>query len=581
MMLIEKSALERIQQRLARIYPEVVATEYAPRVIELAGRYAEEIARAAGVARGEDFALEDAILITYGDMVRSEGEAPLATLHRFAKSQLGGALNTIHILPCFPYTSDDGFSVSDYRRIDPALGDWPDLQAMSEDFRLMYDFVCNHCSASHEWFQQFLRDEAPGRHYVQTGDPSADLSAVVRPRPTPVLTEFQTATGSRFVWTTFSPDQIDLDFHNPNLLLEMLDILLLYFARGAGLIRLDAIAFLWKEPGTSCLHLPQTHEVVKLMRDIVDLFAPGKVLMTETNVPHRENVSYFGAGDEAQMVYQFSLPPLILYSMLTGSARELTRWALDLEPPPANCSYFNFTASHDGIGVRPLEGLVPEAEVEFLCEAVRARGGQVSYRTRPDGSQSPYELNITYFEAVSDPTAAHPDVNIQRFLLSQAVPLTLQGVPGVYFHSLTAAPNWLEGVAETGRARTINRRKWELDELEALLSDKSATSAKVFEAYRRLLRLRRGQPALHPRGAQLILDLDPTIFAIERSAPPELPGQQILALYNFSRDAISIALPPPSLAGHWVYEMVTAQPLPRHLTELNLAPHAFVWLSNV
>lgn len=577
-----EGALERIYQRLTRIYPEDVARQYAPRVLELANRHRDAISQAAfPVAREEDFGLDDVFLITYGDMVQRQGEAPLRTLHEFAKAHLGGAINTIHILPCFPYTSDDGFSVSDYRKIDPALGDWGDLEAMSRDLRLMYDFVCNHCSASHEWFQQFLRNEAPGRDYIQTADPALDLSAVVRPRPTPVLTSFETAAGPRAVWTTFSADQIDLDFHNPELLLEMLDILLMYFARGAGVIRLDAIAFLWKEPGTSCLHLPQTHEVVKLMRDLVALYAPGKVLITETNVPHRENVSYFGAGDEAQMVYQFSLPPLILHGILTGSARELTRWAHDLEPPPPGCSYFNFTASHDGIGVRPLEGLVPEEEVDFLCGAVRARGGQVSYRTRPDGSQSPYELNITYFAAVSDPHAEDPAVNIQRFLLSQAVPVAMQGVPAVYFHSLTATPNWLEGVADTGRARSVNRRKWEIGELEGLLANGETTTAKVFEAYQRLLRLRRGQPAFHPRGAQLVQNLDPGVFAIERSAPRELPGQQILALYNFSGEAISVNLPPPSVAGRWVQELVTAQPLPLNLPSLSLAPHSFAWLSNV
>jgi sucrose phosphorylase len=571
-------ALARIEARLARIYPAETAAQYAPRVLELARKYEGQLA--ADPARAEDFAAEDAFLITYGDMVQRPGEPPLATLHHFAQSHLRGALNTIHILPCFPYTSDDGFSVSDYRRIDPALGDWAELQAMAGDFRLMYDFVCNHCSASHEWFQQFLRDEAPGRDYVMTCDPAVDLSAVVRPRPTPVLTEFPTAAGPRHVWTTFSADQIDLDFQNPDLLLEMLDVLLLYFARGAGVIRLDAIAFLWKVPGTGCLHLPETHEVVKLMRDLVELFAPGRILLTETNVPHRENVSYFGDGDEAQMVYQFSLPPLILHGLLTGNAAELTRWAGTLEPPPEGCGYFNFTASHDGIGVRPLEGLVPDSEVTFLCEAVRARGGQVSYRTRPDGSQAPYELNITYFEAVSDP-AAPPEANIQRFLLSQAVPLVLQGTPAIYFHSLVATPNWHEGLAQTGRARTLNRRKWNLDELEALLADPATISARVFSAYRRFLELRHAQPAFHPRGAQKVIKLEPGVFAVERTAPKELPGQQILALFNFSPEVIAVPLPAPSQTGRWRRELVTDQPLPSGLPELSLAPHSFLWLSNV
>jgi len=117
--------------------------------------------------------------------------------------------------------------------------------------------------------------------------------------------------------------------------------------------RLDAVAFLWKELGTNCLHLPETHELVKLFRDVCEIVAPRAIILTETNVPHAENVSYFGQGDEAHMVYQFSLPPLLLHAFITGNGQYLTHWASGLEPPPAGCTFFNFTASHDGVGVRP------------------------------------------------------------------------------------------------------------------------------------------------------------------------------------------------------------------------------------
>jgi sucrose phosphorylase len=456
----------------------------------------------------------------------------LRVLKRFADQHLAGAINTIHILPFCPYSSDDGFSVIDYRVVDPRLGDWADIQEIGRAFRLMFDLVLNHCSRRSRWFADYVGNIAPYRNYFIEMDPSTDLSAVTRPRALPLLTPVHTRHGDTHLWTTFSDDQMDLDFSNPDVLFEFLDILLHYIAKGASIIRLDAIAYLWKQVGTTCIHLEQTHEVVKVMRDLLEMVAPDVVLLTETNVPHAENISYFGNGDEAHMVYQFSLPPLLLHGLLNGNASYLTNWAAALEELPRSCTFFNFTASHDGIGVRPLQGIVPDEEIVRLAEHVKALGGQVSTKANSDGSESPYELNITYFDALGDCPDSVTEQHLARFLCSQTIAMELCGVPALYFHSLTATRNDLEGVAETGRARTINRRKWNEEELNALLSDARSPTARVLQACLNRLQLRAQHKAFHPAARQQIINLGPEWFVVVR----ERRQAHVVCISNFTAE---------------------------------------------
>lgn len=481
----------------------------------------------------------DVVLITYGDQVQSRDRSALETLTGFlTRHGLDDLLTNVHLLPFCPYTSDDGFSVVDYRQIDPVLGTWEDVKQLGRHVQLMFDLVLNHCSQKHAWFQQFLDNEAPGREYFVVVDSTADLSQVVRPRSLPLLTRFNTANGPRDVWTTFSDDQVDLNYGNPNLLIEMLDVLLFYAAQGARIVRLDAIAYLWKIIGTSCIHLRQTHVVVKIMRALLDELAPGTVVLTETNVPHRENVSYFGDGDEAQMVYQFSLAPLLLDACLTGDAGPLQSWLRDLEPCRPGTTYLNFTASHDGVGMRPLEGLVDSGRIEQLVAAVRERGGQVSTRRNADGSDTPYELNITYFSAVA---GAEPDCERQArmFLASQSVMLALQGIPAVYFHSLVGTPNDDKGVLATGRARSINRRKFTEAELEAVLNDPGLAASHVFKGYQELLRIRQAQPAFHPDANQRVIESpQSSVLIFERGASPD--GHAVRVIANFGTTAFRL-----------------------------------------
>jgi sucrose phosphorylase len=483
----------------------------------------------------------DSILITYGDQVQRPNEKPLQTLRKFCDAYLTGIVGGIHILPFYPWTSDDGFSVVDYRQIDPNLGSWNDVSSM-QNFRLMFDGVINHISSQSDWFQKFLQDDPHYKNYFIAIEGKPDLSQVVRPRALPLLTLFQTPSGGKKVWTTFSDDQIDLNFKNPEVLLEILDILLLYAERGADFIRLDAIAYLWKEIGTTCIHLPQTHAVIQFLRAAMDEAAPHVQLITETNVPHADNISYFGDGsNEAQLVYNFALPPLTLHAFHTGDARTLSDWAKTLILPSNKTTFFNFLASHDGIGLNPARGILSDAEIDSLVNKVIEHGGLISYKHNADGTQSPYEMNINYFDALSNPNGNEPlELQVSRFIAAQSIMLSLIGVPGIYFHSLFGSCGWIEGVKQTGRNRTINREKLQFDELQGQLADKNSLRYKVFTRYSQLLNTRSASSAFDPHGTQVIHDLHPAVFAVERISPDGKSRR--LCLHNVSRIAVSFSV---------------------------------------
>ncbi|RLC94841.1 MAG: sugar phosphorylase [Chloroflexi bacterium] len=491
---------------------------------------------------GERLTEQDVILITYGDQVTEQGKPPLQTLAEVLETHVKGAITSVHILPFFPYSSDDGFSITNYTTVNPDFGTWVDVERLDRHFRLMFDAVINHISAQSRWFQEFLKGNPEFADYFITVEEEINLSQVVRPRALPLLTRVQTAHGKRLIWTTFSEDQIDLNYANPDVLLKMIEILLLYVEKGAEIIRLDAIAYLWKKIGTTCIHLEETHRVVKLFRAVLDVVAPRVSIVTETNVPHAENVSYFGDGyDEAQMVYQFPLPPLVMHAICSGDASHLSEWAAGLSTPSAGTTFFNFLASHDGIGVRPVEGILSPAEVQSLVERTLAHGGYVSYKTNADGSQSVYELNISYFDALSNPDGPEPlGLQARRFLVSQAIMLSLAGVPGIYVHSLFGSRSWREGVEQTGRYRSINREKFRREELERELADPSSLRHQVFYPYLHLIRTRAAQRAFHPNGPQRVLAVHPALFVLLRTAPDG--SEPLLCVHNVSNDEQSFQI---------------------------------------
>lgn len=536
-------------------------------------------------AHAGPFSEKDAVLITYGDTFNQPGRAPLETLGEFTQTWLGEAVSGIHILPFYPSSSDDGFSVIDYRQVAPELGSWKDIARLGKRYRLMFDGVINHISQSSVWFQACLRGEAPYRDYFIRPGGDWELTQVVRPRTLPLLTQYDTADGPQSIWTTFSADQVDLNYANPQVLLEVIELLLLYVERGATIIRLDAIAYLWKEPGTSCINLPQTHRVIKILRLALDLVAPHVTLITETNVPHAENISYFGElnpdtgrTDEAQLVYQFSLAPLALHSFLSGDASCLSQWADKLESPGL---FFNFIASHDGIGLQPARDLLKATDIQRLVDQTLAHGGQVSWKSNPDGSQSSYELNITLFDALNDPGNPNPILDQARFLASQVIMLSLAGVPGIYVHSLFGSRNCLQCVEETGRARSINREKFDYPLLQADLKQGKSQAARILGAYRRLLTTRSQLPAFHPSGVQKVLFLDPAVFALLRMAPDG--SRPVLCLVNVAPETRSLQIDLKS-AGlpvdrDWVDCIGEEHHRASAVLNINLAPYQVSWLA--
>lgn len=573
-------ALESITQRLQRIYGESLPDNF----IDI---FQERIRPYQMMLKETNFKQQwtegDVVLVTYGDSLKSSKKrAGLSTLKAFVDKHLKKTFSTIHLLPIFPYTSDDGFSVSDYRTIRSDLGSWDEVEKLSENFDLMFDFVMNHCSRVSLYFSDFRGNREPYKDFFIYEDPEKDWSQVTRPRSTPLLTEIPTHEGIKHVWTTFSADQVDLNYKNPNVLLEMVDILLFYISRGSRITRLDAIAFLWKELGTSCLHLPQTHEIVKLMRDVVTDLAPGALLLTETNVPHEENISYFGKGDEAHLVYQFSLPPLLLHAIHTSNTHYLYDWLKHLSAPPEGCTYFNFTASHDGIGVRPLEGLIPDEELTLLLDDMRARGAYISTRQNSNGENTPYEINVTYYDAFRNPGQRSAPWQTARYLLSQTVALSLRGIPAVYIHSLLATPNDHERVEITGSTRSINRHQWDIEELKALLDVRESNTHLIMHEYCKRIRIRREQAAFHPDAGQDVLDLSHELLGIVRISQD--CTQRIIALYNFSLSKQYIDVDKLStILGNvdtWHDLLSDSKPMIKK-KGLRLAPHACLWLTNV
>jgi glycosidase len=589
------TTVERLRASLASVYGSATAGEILerllPRIEEVRAKRVTSPHTDASSMSQQTQSMRtlpdqrEVILITYGDQIQEEGKPPLRTLCEVLESTVSDVCSGVHILPFYPYTSDDGFSVVDYRQVDPALGDWEEIRRLGRRFRLMFDAVINHISASSPWFQAFLRGEAPYTEYFITVDPSVDLSSVVRPRTSPLLTPFATVDGVKYVWTTFSADQVDLNYRSPVLLYEILDLLLFYVEQGAQRIRLDAVGFLWKEIGTSCIHLPQTHALIQAMRAMLDLAAPDVLLITETNVPHLENISYFGDGyNEAQMVYNFTLPPLTLYTFHKQDATLLSEWAASLSTPSEQTTFFNFMASHDGIGVRPLEGVLRREEIDALVERTLRHGGLVSYRAAPDGSQVPYELNIVYFDALNDPNADEPlALQVDRFLASQAILLGLAGVPGIYVHSLFGSRNWREGVTLTGQNRTINRRKFRRNELETLLNDPTSLPHQVFTRYHRLIATRTGEPAFHPNAPQQIVHIDPAIFAFVRTRLDS--SRRVLCMHNVADHEIQIRIDVSALGlrpGKRLVDLISGRELSLYgaQLEMSLPPYGVYWLGD-
>ena len=580
-------------KRLALLYGEESAEalygELARSVKVHCAHGTPQLSNAENAFRPEDrFTEKDVVLITYGDLVVSETRTPLRTLTDFAEIFFRGLISTIHVLPFFPYSSDRGFSVISYTEVDPELGTWHDIAELKKSFKLMFDGVINHCSAKSEWFQRFLAGDPAYQDFFINFESREeidqhDLAVILRPRTSDVLTEFMTVNGPRYVWTTFSPDQIDLNFKSPAVLLRIAETLLEYVRRGADIVRLDAITYLWYEMGTSCAHLEETHEVVKLFRDVLDVAAPHVAIITETNVPHSDNITYFGSGvDEAQMVYNFALPPLVLHAFLTGNAETLTAWARDLVLPSETTAFFNFLDSHDGIGVMGARGILGEEDIALMCDAVTACDGHVSMKSNGDGTQSPYELNATWLSVLSGGEADEPlERQVARFIASRAIALVLRGVPAIYLPSMFGSRNDTDAVCRGESFRSINRTAIEERKLFDAFSDPGSVHTPIAKRYIDLLEVRTTNPAFHPNASQEVLDFDPRVFAIRRI--PRDGDASVLCLINVSGDDIVLSVPlsQAGLSGGTYVDLVSdlTFTIAEDALTVTLEPYQVIWLT--
>ncbi|MEM8732925.1 MAG: sugar phosphorylase [Planctomycetota bacterium] len=564
---------QQLLQHLPLLYPEYEIEPLAGEITAAIGT--PEVFEEKGQL--ESLNEVDCLLISYGDSIVGGNRSPLTNLKWFLDEPCRQQIPCVHILPFYPYSSDDGFSVIDYLQVREDLGDWQDVEAIAEDYTLMVDLVINHISSESRWFQEYLEGKRDG--YFIEAHKDDDLSQVVRPRVTPLLRPTETSEGMKQVWCTFSHDQIDVNFGNPEVLIEYLKIIAFYLRRGGRILRLDAIGYLWKRTGTTCIHLPETHEVIRLIRNVCEYLAPGTQLITETNVPNQENLTYFGNRNEAHAIYNFSLPPLLVHALLTGETKHLKQWMMSMPPAPDGCFYLNFTASHDGIGMRPAEGLLSNQEQLQMIETIRGFGGLLSTRQAPDGSERVYEINISLFDALQGTTAGKDQLGVERFLCSQTVMMGVEGIPAFYVHSLLATPNDLQSVSETGRNRSINRHRWDLQQLESKLEDPGSNQSIVLNEILRRIGIRSRQPAFHPNATQFTLQLGETFFAFWRQSRDR--EQSIFAVHNLSSQPQMLRPSELNLISidTW-FDLISGETLANGNEEIEVQPYQCMWISN-
>ena len=571
---------DKLTQQLATIYQDVELEqsyeEIAQALLTIMGLSSKEITAKPFTNHWSE---KDIILITYGDSIIKEDQPPLKTLKKFLDTTIANTINSVHILPFFPYSSDDGFAVIDYSSVNESLGTWQDIEQISKDYHLMSDLVINHCSSRSAWFDNFIKGEGQGSDFFFTALPDDDLAEVVRPRTSPLLKEVETGQGKKFVWCTFSHDQVDFDFRNPEVLKAFTSIIKQYLDAGVKIFRLDAIAFLWKVVGTNSINLPQTHEVVRLLRTLIESAEQSAIIITETNIPNTQNLTYFGNANEAHGIYNFSLPPLLLNTLLTGNCLYLKRWLMSMPPPQDGTMYFNFIASHDGIGLRPAEGLLSETEIDNLVQTVQNFGGKISWRTSDTGKQKAYEMNISLYDAMQGTVEGKDQWNFERFICAHAIMFALEGIPGVYIHSLLGTQNDYQKLANTHHNRSINRRRWHVDALEEALADKNLHHGKVLATLKSLLDIRIKQSAFHPNATQFTLHLGLQLFGFWRQSKDR--RQSIFCVSNISDQPIELPLSELNLiiTESWI-ELITNSKITELTQEITLAPYQTVWISN-
>ena len=528
-----------ILKRLNFIYRSIISEdktlEYSKKINKLINNYKDIGPKN---SKNDYWSENTILLITYADSIsRGLSGKTLNDFGKFYKKYLEKFINSIHFLPFFPSSGDGGFSVKNHHDVDKAYGTWEDIQSLSKKANIMTDLVLNHSSSKGDWYKNFLDDKDPGKNYFYVVDKNYDCSKVVRPRDHDLLTEIELQNKKKFLWCTFSHDQIDLNFKNPDVLLEFIKLIIKLSSYGIKIFRLDAVAFIWKQPGTTCLNLSQTHEIIKLLRDIVDQLDKNLIIVTETNLPKQENLSYFGKNDEAHWIYNFSLPPLIVNTFLFEDSVALTKWSMKMPPAQLGNAYLNFIASHDGIGMRPAEGVLSDKEIKKMLQRLKKNGSKFSMRKLSNNEEKVYEANISLFNALQfTDSDLKGKFALKRFIAAHCIILAIEGVPAFYFNSLFATKNDEETFANTGVKRNLNRYKWHYSTLVDLIKTNNTIEKNCYEIFKKLISIRKIQPAFHPNATQFTLNLDKNIFAVWRQSRDR--KQSIFALTNVSSKTI-------------------------------------------
>ena len=572
-----------ILKRLNFVYRSIISEEetleYSKKINKLINIYKDKEPKNST----KDYWSENTILlITYADSInRGLSGKTLNDFGKFYKQYLEKFINSIHFLPFFPSSGDGGFSVKNHNDVDKAYGTWEDIQSLSKKANIMTDLVLNHSSSKGDWYKNFLDDKNPGKNYFYVVDKNYDCSKVVRPRDHDLLTEIELQNKKKFLWCTFSHDQIDLNFKNPDVLLEFIRLILKLSSYGIKIFRLDAVAFIWKQPGTTCLNLSQTHEIIKLLRDIVDQLDKNLIIVTETNLPKQENLSYFGKNDEAHWIYNFSLPPLIVNTFLFEDSVALTKWSMKMPPAQIGNAYLNFIASHDGIGMRPAEGVLSDKEIKKMLQRLKKNGSKFSMRKLSNNEEKVYEANISLFNALQfTDSDLKGKFALKRFIAAHCIILAIEGVPAFYFNSLFATKNDEETFASTGVKRNLNRYKWHYSTLVNLIKTNNTIEKNCYETFKKLISIRKIQPAFHPNATQFTLNLDKNIFAVWRQSRDR--KQSIFALTNVSSKTIKLNTNKINLIDdeQW-FDLLSQETKITDDQYIKLMPFQSLWITNL
>jgi len=571
---------KRVVQHLNRIYADVLDKK---NIKQLSSSLLEHVIETQNdmplhiTEDGESWSQNTIVMITYADTIEDTNSLPINSINNFLETYCSDTFEIVHILPFFPSSSDKGFSVKDYYSIYHQFGQWNDILRISKDFGVMADVVINHGSSESLWFKNFIKGQGKGSDYFLNFDEPFDTSKVVRPRTSDLLNPVETADGIKYIWCTFSKDQVDYNFSNPIVLFEFVQIIIFYLSKGITVFRFDAVAFIWKKIGTSCINLEKTHEIVRLFRTLLTYLSPKAILVTETNTPARENVSYFGNANEAHWIYNFSLPPILIYSILAGDSSYLEKLTMSMPPSQLGTSYLNFIASHDGIGLRPAETFLTKDEVTRFINLMEQNGGKVSYRSNNTDTPEAYEINITLFDAMKESFNKEVSLSIDRYLCIHTIMLSLEGVPAFYIHSLFGTENDYTLYKQTNHNRSINRGKIQFSELD--LSNQSKSESYLFLELKKLILIRKKQPAFHPNAVQFTLHLGKNLYGIWRQSLDK--KQSIFCISNLTDKEVKLSLLDLNLIGfdHW-RDLITEIGVDDIASEMRLKPYQTIWLTN-